>query len=343
MTTTGRPLTTAQAVILGAAATAMLGIGSLGAVGTYANLTATFPGRTALGAVASGEGATLILSLVYVGLTMLGQSAPAAVRIGLWALPAVAAGVGAVAAHGITATVIYAVTPLAMSTAAEGSGLIARRIVVRTTGIDTEARRRNAEAVRRLAYEQARAQHHPDKEVRDKAARRAWKLAGRVGEHDTDLGAQLVYVQRARLTEGADAALATMFAPAVTPDRAPVTAPVTPELPAAPQQPDEQPPAAAPVTPEPEPVTQATAPDAPAVTLADLAAVAAVPVPVTGETLSGDQLTVVLRHLRYADDPPLSYRQAVTAFRDAGYVGSEERVRKAWGELMSHEEDGTTD
>ncbi|MFG2789984.1 hypothetical protein [Streptomyces sp. NPDC048419] len=50
------------------------------------------------------------------------------------------------------------------------------------------------------------------------------------------------------------------------------------------------------------------------------------------------QLVVVLRHLRYSDDPPLSYRQAVAAFREAGFVGGEQRVRKAWGSLMSHEE-----
>jgi hypothetical protein len=339
-TTAGRPLTRAQSVILGAAAVAMIGIGVLGATGTFSNLRVTFPGPTALGAVAAGEGATLILALVYVGLTMLGQSAPAAVRIGLWALPAVASAVGAVAAHGPTATVVYAVTPMAMCTAAEGAGLLARRIVVRTTGVDMEARRRAAAAVRRLAYEQARAERHPDQAVRDRAQRRAWRLAARVGEGDTALGEQLVDVQRVRLIEGADTALTTMFAPAVTPDRDAVTAPVTPALDPAPADTTEQPPTAEPVTPEPEPVTQASGDAEPAVTLADLAAVAGVTVPATGVPLSADQLTVVLRHLRYSDDPPLSYRSAVGAFRDAGYVGSEERVRRAWGDLMSREEDG---
>ncbi|MFE5714501.1 hypothetical protein ACFQ7J_27275 [Streptomyces sp. NPDC056501] len=75
-----------------------------------------------------------------------------------------------------------------------------------------------------------------------------------------------------------------------------------------------------------------------AVTLAQIAAVAGVTVPEPGTHLNDGQLAVVLRHMRYRDDPPLSYRQAVAAFRAAGYVGGEERVRRTWGELMSHEE-----
>ncbi|MFD5002202.1 hypothetical protein ACFWMV_04770 [Streptomyces mutabilis] len=77
---------------------------------------------------------------------------------------------------------------------------------------------------------------------------------------------------------------------------------------------------------------------APPVTLADLAAVTGVPTPVPGEPLTDAQLDVVLRHLRYTDDPPLSYRHARKNFRDAGFVGSEERVRRVWGALLTHEE-----
>ncbi|MFE7779293.1 hypothetical protein ACFU5O_36615 [Streptomyces sp. NPDC057445] len=75
-----------------------------------------------------------------------------------------------------------------------------------------------------------------------------------------------------------------------------------------------------------------------AVMLAELAAVAGVPVPKPGEQLTDGQMDVVLRHLRYCDDPPLSYRQARDAFRRAGFVGSEERVRRAWVALLSKEE-----
>lgn len=346
---TGRPLTCAQSVILGVAAAAMLGIGAAGAVGTYTNLSVSFSGRTAIGAVAAGEGATLILALVYVGLTMLGQSAPAAVRLGLWVLPAVGATVGAVTATGPAATVVYAVTPLAMVAAAEGAGLLARRIVVRTTGQDVEAERRAATAVRRLAYEQARASRHPLATVRRVAALRAWRLARRVGADDAALGEQLLDVQRARLVQGADAALGAMFAPTVTPNRDAVTAPVTAALDPAPIDPAEQPPAAETVTPEPEPVTapvtqasdptddEPEQPGTPTVTLADLAAVASVPVPEPGMPLTDEQLDLVLRWLRYQTDPPLSYRQARNAFRIAGFIGAEDRVRPAYAALVDRE------
>lgn len=76
-----------------------------------------------------------------------------------------------------------------------------------------------------------------------------------------------------------------------------------------------------------------------AAALADLAAVAGVPVPEPGEPLTDGQLSVALRHLRYVDDPPQSYRQARDEFRDLGFVGSERRVRRAWAELMEMEEE----
>ncbi|MFJ8982575.1 hypothetical protein [Streptomyces sp. NPDC102282] len=76
-----------------------------------------------------------------------------------------------------------------------------------------------------------------------------------------------------------------------------------------------------------------------AAALAELAAVAGVPVPEPGEPLSDGQLDVALRHLRYVDDPPQSYRQARDEFRDLGFVGSERRVRRAWAELMEKEEE----
>ncbi|MFH8797569.1 hypothetical protein [Streptomyces sp. NPDC017941] len=79
------------------------------------------------------------------------------------------------------------------------------------------------------------------------------------------------------------------------------------------------------------------------VTLAMLASVAGVPVPEPVERLTDVQMGVVLRYLRYADDPPLSYRQAVTKFREAGFVGSEERVRRVWGTVLSQEESTGSD
>ncbi|MDT0432899.1 hypothetical protein [Streptomyces salyersiae] len=76
------------------------------------------------------------------------------------------------------------------------------------------------------------------------------------------------------------------------------------------------------------------------VTLADLAAVAGELVPQPGEQLTAGQLDVVLRHLRHSDDPPLSYRQARDAYRRAGFVGSEERIRTAWTALVAREGHG---
>ncbi|GGV80439.1 hypothetical protein [Streptomyces thermoviolaceus] len=207
-----RTLTRGQAGILGAAAVAMLAVGGFGAWGTYTNVLAQFHrGATAAGAVAAGEGLALILALTMLGLTMLGQSAPTAVRVGLWLAPAVASGTGLSIAHTVTEAVVYAVTPLAMSGAAEGLGLIARRVVVYRTGVDAEAQRRSADAVQKLAYHQAVAARHPDEEQREAALRKSWKLAKRVGIGDQVLGAALVEVQRGRITDGADAALAGMY------------------------------------------------------------------------------------------------------------------------------------
>jgi hypothetical protein len=152
---------------------------------------------------------------------MLGQSVPAPVRVGLWALPAVASATGAAVAETVTEAVVFAVTPMAMTVSAEGMGLLARRIVVFRTGVDAEAQRRNAAVVQRLAYHRARAANHPSGRSRWLSERASWRLARRVGVGDAQLGARLVEVQRERLTEGADAALLDMFSTAV------------PELPAA--------------------------------------------------------------------------------------------------------------
>ncbi|MFJ2196005.1 hypothetical protein [Streptomyces violaceusniger] len=198
-----RSLSRGQAYVLGAAAVPMVAFGGMGAWGTYSNITSVFHrSATALGVVAAGEGATLVLALVLVGLTMLGQSAPAAVRIGLWTLPAVASLTGAAVAKSVTEAVVFAVTPMAMCVSAEGMGLLARRIVVYRTGVDAEAQRRNAAVMQRLAYHRARAANHPDEKARNGSELESWKLAKKVGAGDALLGANLVDVQRERMTTG---------------------------------------------------------------------------------------------------------------------------------------------
>ncbi|MFJ5098984.1 hypothetical protein [Streptomyces sp. NPDC088557] len=397
--------------ILIGATVPMLVVGGLGAWGTFTNIKTEFPrNATALGVVVAGEGGTLILALVMVLVTLLGQSSPRMVRLGLWLLPLVAAATGAVVADDVEERMVYAVTPLAMIAASEGLGLIARRVVIYCTRVDAEARRRNAATMQRLAVLRALAANHPKEGARKRAELASWRLVRKVGVGDDDLGAGLVSVQRDRLGEGADTALATMFGLPVTAAVPALAGSVTPALepgarnagsvtPAGPLAVTEpaaghgadtlsggvvtQVSGAAPagpshpagtvtgtdsaaVTPpvtetgmvpvtnpvsgmvpvtdtvtdggaEAASVTPSVAPKT-TVTLQEVAAVAGVPVPETGERLTDEQLLVVLRHLRYRDDPPTSYRQAVADFRDAGFVGGEERIRRTWGELMSREE-----
>ncbi|MEV8429868.1 hypothetical protein [Streptomyces chartreusis] len=72
--------------------------------------------------------------------------------------------------------------------------------------------------------------------------------------------------------------------------------------------------------------------------LAEVAAVAGVETPKPGEPLSEEQLTVVLRWLRHSENPPLSYRKALAAYRAAGFSAKEERVRKAYAALIDAED-----
>ncbi|MGJ5898485.1 hypothetical protein ACSCBZ_42050 [Streptomyces niveiscabiei] len=72
--------------------------------------------------------------------------------------------------------------------------------------------------------------------------------------------------------------------------------------------------------------------------LAEAAAVAGVDTPQPGESLSEAQLTVVLRWLRHSENPPLSYRRALAAYRAAGFSAKEERVRKAYAALVDSED-----
>ncbi|MFM9681124.1 conjugal transfer protein [Streptomyces brasiliscabiei] len=209
---TPRELTWGQGLVLGAAAVAMVAVGGFGAWGTYSNAVAEFHRQaTAAGVVAAGEGLTLILAMVMLGRTMLGQSSPAVVRAGMWIAPVSASGIGITIASDVREAAVYAVTPLAMSGAAEGLGFIARSIVVYRTGVDADVMRRNADAARQLAFQRAVADSHPGEWRRKLAVRRYWHLAKYVGVGDTELGAGLVDVQRVRVREGADAALATMY------------------------------------------------------------------------------------------------------------------------------------
>ncbi|MGW1723208.1 conjugal transfer protein [Streptomyces sp. NPDC002306] len=216
-----KPLTNTQIGVLTAAFVPMLATGVFGGIGTYSNIGHAYGKGTALGALAAGEGATAVLALVLLGLTMLGQSSPRIVRMGLWALPAAAAVMGAMAAPDGGRTVIYALTPMGMSVSAEGMAFLARRIVVHTDGRDAENERRTADIVQALAYHRARAAQHPTAWVRKLSERKSWRLARKVGVGDAALGSRLLEVQRDRITAGADAALGSMFG-GLTPALAPI-------------------------------------------------------------------------------------------------------------------------
>lgn len=230
-------LTKVQKAILGLALLPMIAVGVAGGIGTYTNISHAYGRGTAIGALAAGEGATAVLALLYLGVTLLGQSAPWVIRLGLWLLPAVAAVMGATAAtEGIGQTIVYAATPMAITASAEGLAFLARRVVVHQQGRDVEAEARAAAVIRDLAYHQARAAAHPSDRIRKRSVRISWRLARRVGSGDTTLGADLLGVQRERLTQGADIALSRMFAPglqATPPALLAASADTAPALPAA--------------------------------------------------------------------------------------------------------------
>ncbi|MFB7517441.1 conjugal transfer protein [Streptomyces sp. NPDC056144] len=207
----GRELSRLQQIVLGAAFVPMLATGGAGGYGTYTNIKAAFGSGTAVGAVAAGEGATAVLAIVLLGLTLLGQASPKVIRAGLWALPAAASAMSVTAAKSPGEMVIYALTPMGMTASAEGAAFLARRIVVYRDGRDAEAEAHAAAIVQALAYHRARAANHPDENVRKRSERTSWKLARKVGSGDIALGDRLLDVQRQRVTAGADAALAAMF------------------------------------------------------------------------------------------------------------------------------------
>ncbi|WP_086831253.1 conjugal transfer protein [Streptomyces sp. NRRL B-24572] len=217
MNATGKELSKLQRIVLGAAFVPMLATGGAGGYGTYTNIKAAYGSGTAVGAVAAGEGATAVLAIVLLGLTLLGQSSPRVIRAGLWALPTAAAAMSATAAKSPGEMVIYALTPMGMTASAEGAAFLARRIVVYRDGHDAEAEAHTAAIVQALAYHRARAANHPGEWTRKRSERASWRLARKVGTGDHTLGTRLVEVQRDHITAGADAALADMFGVPATP------------------------------------------------------------------------------------------------------------------------------
>ncbi|MEU8764953.1 conjugal transfer protein [Streptomyces sp. NPDC048659] len=226
------PISKLQKTLLIATIVPMVAIGVLGGIGTYNNLSVKYGGETALGALAAGEGATAVMALVLLVTTLFSRPAPRIVRAGLWALPAAAAVMGATAAHGLGQTIVYALTPMAITAAAEAIAYLARIVVIHQDGRDVEAETRAAAVIRDLAYHQARATAHPSKRARKASVRKSWRLARMVGEGDTALGADLLNVQRTRLSASADVALERMFTPGLSAARPALLAASATEAPA---------------------------------------------------------------------------------------------------------------
>ncbi|WP_331722223.1 hypothetical protein [Kitasatospora sp. NBC_00315] len=373
--------------LLGTIFAVMAIVGAAGAYGTYRNMQAAFhDSGTALGLVAAGEGATAVLGLTLIGLTLISRPYPTAFRVGLWLIPTVGSAAGLVVAEDGRHAAVYAITPLAMTAAAELAGYLARSIVVHRTGTDAEAARRTGETLRLIEFHQARAQHHPSTSTRQRSEKAAWRLAKRLGRDDPALGTALSAAYAHRTTTAAVAALDTLYGRTDTADTAPDTVPLPvapaaplPALPAPLQQPapepapviDTAPEETAPVVPqqpthpvpdaaemppavEPEPTPAAEhAPtevpgqlpfdafdtdqddaDAPADT-ADTATDTddeTVPgsVPQPGVRLTDVELDAVVHMIRTETDPPLSYRDMETRFRDGRYIASAARLRAAW-------------
>ncbi|MER8237431.1 conjugal transfer protein [Streptomyces sp. NPDC094049] len=207
------PISRIQKTLVIATIVPMVAIGVLGGIGTYTNLSAKYGGETALGALAAGEGATAVMALVLLVTTLFNRPAPQIVRAGLWALPAAAAVMGATAATGLGQTIVYALTPMAITAAAEAIAYLVRIVVIHQDGRDVEAETRAAAVIRDLAYHQARAAAHPSARARKASVLKSWKLARRVGDGDTALGGDLLLVQRTRLQTSAGVALERMFSP----------------------------------------------------------------------------------------------------------------------------------
>ncbi|WP_432004582.1 conjugal transfer protein [Streptomyces parvus] len=256
MNSTDRKLTRGQVILLAVTALPMIAVAVAGGIGTFTNLSGKYGTGTAIGALAAGEGATAVAAFALLATTLLNQTSSPVARAALWLLPASAAAMGVTAASTTGQAIIFGLTPMGMTAGAEGLAFLARRVVVYRTGVDIEVQRRNAQTVQQLAYHRARVANHPNGRARKSSERKSWRLAKRVGVGDTELGAQLVQVQRDRLTDGANAALLDMLSvdtpqPAIettfervevttgTPEE--VTATPTPELEPAPAAPEVKP------------------------------------------------------------------------------------------------------
>ncbi|WP_329103245.1 hypothetical protein [Streptomyces sp. NBC_01439] len=206
-----KQLSSLQITALRVIGVAVVLVGAGGAYGTFHNMAAVFGNDAAWGIVAASEGATLMAAMIAVGLTVLEQPVHWLVRFAMIGVPVAAASSAFFVAPTRSAAVAFAVTQLAMVVAAEGGALLARSAVTHVTGIDPTALKRNADIAQRLNYHFAASEQHPSRIRRWLSLREAWRLARHAGAGDNALAEGLVVEQRARIVQGAGAALGAMF------------------------------------------------------------------------------------------------------------------------------------
>lgn len=217
--------------------------------------------------------------------------------------------------------------------------------VAAVTDVVTETAGQLAETRRQVARAKALtgAQVRIDK-ARAKAEEKLRKAAASHGKQAQAFACRDLVT--AALPSGVTAEATPPVTPRVAPGVTPRVTPVMPEIEAASQVAETPvtPPVEEPVTPVAEPpVTppvETVQPVADPADLETIAAVAGVETPRPDESLSDDQLIVVLRWLRHAEQPPRSYRKARAAFSELGYVGGERRIRTAWAVLEDAEQPG---
>lgn len=196
-------LTWGQLGTLVLASVPMAATGIAGAVATFTNMRGVLPtSEAALGMVAAGEGATLVAAIVALAVTLLGQTVPALVRVGMWLLPAAASILGFYLAPSHAMAAVMAATPMAMTAAGEGLTFVARRIVVYRTGVDV-----NADAEQRrlsgLLLWHAQRTRNGGAIGRRISQAAVWRLSKRFAATDVQMSVQLADVQRDGISAGA--------------------------------------------------------------------------------------------------------------------------------------------
>jgi hypothetical protein len=246
-------LTTGRLVVLIAAAVPMSSVGIAGGVASYFNFVDLLDQESmAVSVVLAGEGTTFVAALVYLLLTLLGQHTPRTVRAALWLLPATGSVAGVALATSSATRVVMAVAPLAMTVAAEGVALVARRVVAFQTNVDLEQQRRSG-----LLLWHARRAESGGWLGRRLSKAAVWRLTRKFAETDGQISVQLSEVQRYRIAESADTYLAAALSrgdadkAAVRPSERRAELPGTPEPAALPEA----------ATDAPEPDAQETAED----------------------------------------------------------------------------------